>query len=193
MPAHALSRSIADQAVSDPISSLAPGTTYHYALRVTNARGTSTSADRTFVTAGTAAPPTTTTSPPAAAVVTKLSLSPTTLRPLTKGAMIAVAARGAKLTIALTAPAKVTFSVVRRQTGVRVGKRCLAPGHGRHGKACTRITTLAGKTTKALAKGTSTLRFSARVAGHALKPGSYTLRATPAGGKAREIRFRVAR
>jgi hypothetical protein len=193
MPAHALPRSIADQAVSDPISGLAPGTTYHYALRVTNARGSSTSADRTFVTATT----TTTTTPAPGkstpAVVTKLSLSPTTLRPLARGAMIAVAARGARLTIALTAPSKVTFSVVRRQTGVRVGKRCLAPGHGRHGKACTRTTTLTGRTTKALAKGTSTLRFSARVAGHALKPGSYALRATPAGGKSREIRFRVVR
>ena len=31
--------------------------------------------------------------------------------------MVAVAARGAKLTITLTARAEVTFSVVRRQTG----------------------------------------------------------------------------
>jgi hypothetical protein len=46
---------------------------------------------------------------------------------MTKGALIAVAARGAKLTITLTARAKVTFSVVRRRTGVRVGKSCLAP------------------------------------------------------------------
>jgi hypothetical protein len=36
---------------------------------------------------------------------------------MTKGPMLAVAARGAKLTITLTARAKVTFSVVRRQTG----------------------------------------------------------------------------
>jgi hypothetical protein len=199
MPAHALSRSIGDQPISDAISGLAPGTAYHYALRVTNARGTSTSADRTFTTAATPTPPVTTTSPPAApeaptvAAVTKLSLSPTTLRPMTKGAMIAVAARGAKLTITLTARAKVTFSVVRRRTGVRVGKSCLAPGHGRHGKACTRTTTVRGTTAKSLAKGTSTLRFSARVGGHALTPGSYALRATPARGKARSTSFRIVR
>jgi hypothetical protein len=197
MPAHALSRSIGDQVVSDAIPGLAPGTAYHYALRVTNARGTSTSADRTFTTAATPTPSGTTTSglagPEAVAGVTKLSLSPTTLRPLTKGAMIAVAARGAKLTITLTARAKVTFSVLRRQTGVRVGKRCLAPGHGRHGKACTRTTTVAGTTAKSLAKGTSTLRFSARVGGHALRPGSYALRATPAHGTARSTNFRIVR
>lgn len=199
MPAHALSRSIGDQAVSDPISGLAPGTAYHYALRVTNARGTSTSADRTFTTAATPTPPVTTTSTPAApetpavAAVTKLALSPTTLRPLTKGPMVAVAARGAKLTITLTARAKVTFSVVRRRTGVRVGKSCLAPGHGRHGKTCTRTTTVAGTTAKSLAKGTSTLRFSARVGGHALKPGSYALRATPARGKARSTNLHIVR
>jgi hypothetical protein len=127
------------------------------------------------------------------AQVTKLSLSPTTLRPLTSGAMIAVAARGAKLTIALSAPAKVTFYVVRRLTGVRVEKRCLATGHGRHGKACTRTKSVTGTTAKSLPKGTSTLRFSARVGGHALKPGRYTLRATPARGKPRSVDFRIAR
>jgi hypothetical protein len=199
MPAHTLSRSIGDQAVSDAISGLAPGTAYHYALRVTNARGTTTGADRTFTTAAPPTPPATTTSTPAApetpavAAVTKLSLSPTTLRPMTKGPMVAVAARGAKLTITLTTAAKVTFSVVRRQTGVRVGKSCLARGHGRHGKTCTRTTTVAGTTAKSLAKGTSTLRFSARVGGHALKPGSYALRATPVRGKGRSTNFHVVR
>jgi len=112
---------------------------------------------------------------------------------MTKGPMLAVAARGAKLTITLTARAKVTFSVMRRQTGVRVGKSCLAPRHGSHGKACTRTTTVAGTTAKSLAKGTSTLRFSARVGGHALKPGSYALRATPARGKTRSTNFRIVR
>jgi hypothetical protein len=199
MPAHALSRSTGDQPISDAISGLAPGTAYQYALRVTNARGTSTSADRTFTTAATPTPPATTTSTPAApetpavAAVTRLSLSPTTLRPMTKGALIAVAARGAKLTITLTARANVTFSVVRRRAGVRVGKSCLAPGRGRHGKACTQTTTVRGTTAKSLAKGTSTLRFSARVGGHALTPGSYALRATPAGGKARSTNFRIVR
>lgn len=195
MPSHALSRSIGDQPISDAISGLAPGTAYHYALRVTNARGTSTSADRTFTTAATPAPTSTPAAPaaPTVAAVTKLSLSPTTLRPMTKGALIAVTARGAKLTITLTARAKVTFSVVRRRTGVRVGKSCLAPGRGRHGKACTRTTTVRGTTARSLAKGTSTLRFSARVGGHALTPGSYALRATPARGKARSANFRIVR
>jgi hypothetical protein len=93
------------------------------------------------------------------------------------------------VTITLTARAKVTFSVVRRRTGVRVGKSCLAPGHGRHGKACTRTTTVAETTARSLAKGTSTLRFSARVGGHALRPGTHALRATPAHGKARRTNF----
>jgi hypothetical protein len=43
------------------------------------------------------------------------------------------------------------------------------------------------------AKGTSTLRFSARVGGHALTPGSYALRATPARGKSRSTSFRIVR
>jgi hypothetical protein len=76
---------------------------------------------------------------------------------------------------------------------VRVGKSCLAPGRGRHGKACTRTTTVRGTTARSLAKGTSTLRFSARVGGHALTPGSYALRATPARGKARSANFRIVR
>lgn len=57
--------SAAAQPVGAQLSGLAPGTTYHVRLTVTNTTGTSTGADRSFTTAGSSAPPMSTTPEPA--------------------------------------------------------------------------------------------------------------------------------
>jgi hypothetical protein len=193
LPLPALPRSLEAQPIAATLAGLTAGTTYHYALQVTNSRGTTTSPDRTFTTTAADSPPTSgggsgetgkadgagkgggkpdggrPSGGPAAPTLTKATLAPRALHPLAKGPTIATGGQGSKLTLALTAPARVTFTVLRRGKSTRVGRPV-----GRK-----------------LAAGTTKLRFSGRVAGRPLAPGKYVLQLTPAGGKARTINFQI--
>jgi hypothetical protein len=197
-------------AVSSPITGLAPGTTYHFALVVHSSLGTVTSADRTFTTeatppgggapGGNTPPPGGNTGNPETTtpVIGSLSLSPSRFKAARSGSTLATppkkrAAGGATLTVSLNVAATVTFTVTRQDRGIRRGKTCVARGHGRHGKACTRAVKLRGSTSKSLKAGTTKLRFSARVSSHLLKPAVYVLTATPRGGKAKTVKFTVTR
>jgi hypothetical protein len=75
--------------------------------------------------------------------------------------------------------ATTTFTVLRTTSGRRQGKSCKKPSRAnRHGKRCTILAAL-GSFTHADHAGANSLRFSGRLHGRALKPGSYTLRAVP--------------
>ncbi|HXQ95395.1 MAG TPA: Ig-like domain-containing protein [Candidatus Acidoferrales bacterium] len=115
-------------------------------------------------------------------------ISPTTFAGLTRGAsVIARAAKGTTISYTDTQAAKTSF-LVRQALGKGVLSRgkCLKPplkGHA-HGRSCTRFKSL-GSFSHADAAGANRFRFSGRVAGHTLKPGSYQLLSAPtnASGK----------
>jgi hypothetical protein len=190
--------------ITGALSGLEPATTYHYALNVGTPLGTVTSADRTFTTpavvagGGGSGPPGGGGNPrTAAAVIRALSFSPSSFRAAKSGATLAAATRkpkgGATLSIGLDIAATVTFAVTRQDRGVKSGKRCLARGHGRHGRACTRAVKVGTASSRALNAGTTRLRFSGRVSGKPLKVAKYVLTATPRGGWPRTAKFSIKR
>jgi hypothetical protein len=92
--------------------------------------------------------------------------------------------------------ATTTFTVYKHAR-VRHRGRCLAPQPGRHRKRrqrCIRYLTV-GSFTHSDRAGPNSFRFTGRVGGHKLKPGSYLLMATPrVGGRngiATTTRFRI--
>jgi hypothetical protein len=107
-------------------------------------------------------------------------LTPKTFAALARGASVAKA-RGTTVTYTDTEAATTTFTV-RRQigAGVLAHGRCVARPHGAssHGKRCTRFSTL-GTFSHADVAGPNRFRFTGRVRGSALKPGSYQLLSAP--------------
>ena len=102
--------------------------------------------------------------------------------------------RGTTLTVELSEPARVRFDVLAVSTGRRVGTRCRKPTRvNRKRQRCT-LRTRVGGFSRSLPAGRSTLAFS----GRALRPGRYTLRATPTDGAGntgnrRAIALRIVR
>jgi hypothetical protein len=114
-------------------------------------------------------------------------LSPTTFAALPSGAsVIARATKGT--TISYTDSQAATTRFLVRQVlgkGLLSHGKCIKPPKGHtHGRACTRLKNL-GSFTHADTAGANRFRFSGRVAGHTLKPGSYQLLSAPtnAAGK----------
>lgn len=141
------------------------------------------------------------TSPPAA--VTRLRVAPSAFSAARSGPSVTKRrTSGAKVSYSVKARAAVRFTVRRARSGRRKGSgrtaRCLAPTRANRSAAkCTRAVTLAGSFTQMAKAGTNSFRFTGRLAGRALKPGAYTLVATPeAGGKSGRSatrRFRITR
>jgi hypothetical protein len=116
-----------------------------------------------------------------------LAVAPHAFRAASKGASIARAPVGARVSFTLSQAGGVTFTVERVLAGVKHGHSCVSPSHGStHGKRCTRDVLLHGSFAHAGVAGANSLRFTGRVHGHALAPGSYLLIATynGAGGRA---------
>jgi len=115
-----------------------------------------------------------------------LSIAPHSFRAASKGASIAGAPAGARVSFELSAAGSVTFTVEHVLSGVKHGHSCVAPTHGAtHGKRCTRDVLLHGSFAHAGLAGANSLRFSGRLHGHALAPGSYLLIATYTGNAGR--------
>ena len=111
-------------------------------------------------------------------------LRPTTFRAARRGASIAVAV-GTTITYKLDEAARVRFTVQKRRALSRVCKRRLAKqSRHRTGVRCRRWISLKGSFAKASAAGVSSLRFTGRLRGRRLRPGSYRLvvRATDRAG-----------
>jgi hypothetical protein len=113
--------------------------------------------------------------------------------------------RGAKLSVAFTldSPGEVALTLRRSESGTTSGKRCVAAAKhgtraakgkgGKKGKRCTRTVTLPGTVHvdgDAGANSFTVTKWKARL----LKPGAYTLTATPTddGGEAVTTSFAVA-
>jgi hypothetical protein len=128
------------------------------------------------------------------AAVSRLSVVPSVF-PAAPSGPPALTARGrrrkygAKVSYTLNQAATVRFTVRQAQPGRRTGTgrraRCVAPTQrNRRARRCTRIVTLRGSFTRSGRTGSNKFRFTGRLAGRKLKPGKYTLVATPrAGGR----------
>lgn len=192
---------------SSGIAGLTPATTYHFRAVATNGAGTTFGADQTFVTAP--APPPPSPAPPSfappspapplgAPVLSALSLTPSTFRAAASGPSAATSTR-TTVSYRLSKVAKVLFRVERLTKGRRVGGVCVkATRANATRKACTRSVTLAGGFTRRSTAGPNRFRFTGRLNGRKLRPGSYRLRAvaTDAAGKRsapRLARFRIVK
>lgn len=106
--------------------------------------------------------------------------------------------RGTTLTLMLNEAAKVKIEVLQRTTGRRVGKKCVkATKSNRKRKKCTRLVAK-GSFTRSAKAGKSKIAWSGKIGRKALKPGKYTVHATPtdaAGnkGKARSLNVKIVR
>ena len=175
--------------VSAALSGLTPDTTYHYRLVGVNPDGTSTGADRTFITPKLppgGGPGGTTQRP----VLSNLRLKPKKFRVSGKKAV------GTKISYRDTRAAVTTFTVLKPLHGVKVKGKCVKPSKKRHGKRCMRYVPV-GRFTHVDVAGANAFRWRGKVGGHKLKPGSYKLRAVPVAGqlagKAVAATFRVVK
>jgi hypothetical protein len=85
-----------------------------------------------------------------------------------------------------------------RYTGKGRAKRCVAQTHKTaKGKKCVRLVTLPGGFTLRGLVGLNSFRFMGRIGGKTLKPGTYSLLATPIAngkpGRAATATFRIKR
>lgn len=110
--------------------------------------------------------------------------------------------RGAKVSYNVAASAAVRFTVRQTRSGRRKGSgktaRCVpATRASRSAAKCTRTVTHAGSFTHMAKKRSNSLRFTGRLGGRPLKPGAYTLVATPRvggkSGRSATSRFRITR
>ncbi len=128
-------------------------------------------------------------------VVSRLSVSPAVLMAAARGPSAIVLSRnrsryqvaGAKVSYSLSLPATVRFTVRTRVSGRVRGHgrtaRCVAQtNNNRKAPLCTRTVTLRGSFTENGSRGANSFRFTGRLHGQKLKPGTYTLVATPITG-----------
>jgi hypothetical protein len=91
----------------------------------------------------------------------------------------------------LSAATQVRFTVRRRSSGRRVGKRCVKPTSKNRSKhKCVRLTTVRGGFTQAGKAGANAFHFSGRLGGKTLPPADYLLFAKPGTKRAA---FRIKR
>ena len=106
-----------------------------------------------------------------------LSFSRTGFRAYASGPSISTA-RGTRVAYTLSEPALVSFRVERALSGRRVGGRCVRPSRtNRSARRCTRYPTMRGSFSDRGERGSNRFTFRGRLAGHALRPGRYRLRA----------------
>ncbi len=134
-----------------------------------NDGGSASPAIRQFVTA----PPT--------PHLSALSVEPHTFRAATGGnATGAAIGHGTVISYRDTVAAETTLRVYRMLRGVKRGRTCVAAPRGKHartGKPCTRLVSV-GSFVHRDDAGINRLHFTGRLHGHALRPGSYAIKAT---------------
>ncbi len=113
-------------------------------------------------------------------VASALKVSPVAFATARSGAAIVAARTGTRVAYRLSEAARVRFSVQRRASGRRVGGRCVAVGRSnRRRPSCARYRAVRGFFLHAGREGQNSFRFSGRMGGRALKPGSYRLVGVP--------------
>ena len=177
-------------AVSATAAGLSPGTTYTVTLAAASTQGASSGAPITFTTPPASpdtGPPGT--GPSQALAVTDLRLAPARFRRGKRAASIAK--RKAKalptattISFELSASASVRLGFEARQTGVIVGRKCVAASKSRHrGKRCVRYVAISGGVVLSAAAGTDRIAFDGVLSGgKSLSPGSYRLSLTATAG-----------
>jgi hypothetical protein len=131
--------------------------------------------------------------------VLKLGFTNKTFRAAAKGGSVARKARpvGTKVSYKLSEAASAKFTVERAAKGRKKGKKCVAPNsHNRRRKSCRRYKRLKGSFTRASTAGANSFRFTGRLRGKKLRPGSYRLVmvATDSAGnksKPKRAQFRI--
>jgi len=110
-----------------------------------------------------------------APAITRLELSPTAFHAAPSGPALATVL-GARLSVALSEAATVTYRVVRRAYGRKLGGRCVRPSARNADRPrCWRWLLLPGRMVRDLPSGPSELRYRGRLAGRTLQPGRYRL------------------
>jgi hypothetical protein len=98
---------------------------------------------------------------------------------------------GANVSYSLSAAATVSFTIERKSVGRKVGKRCVTKTRANAGHAkCPLLKPVKDAFTQAGATGQNSFRFSGRIGGKALKPGSYRLLGS-AGGVTKNAAFTI--
>jgi hypothetical protein len=128
------------------------------------------------------------------AILSGLRISPASFLAAPRGAAISRTRYGATVRYTLNVAAAVRFTVQRRATGRRSGKRCVKPTRrNRTARRCTRLVKVPGSFTHAGRAGANSLHFSGRLAARRLRAARYVLAAVPTGGKKRTAAFRIKR
>jgi hypothetical protein len=136
---------------------------------------------------------------PVVGEIQSLSLAPRKFGVANVGGAILSARKKATAPIAttvaysLSAAATVTFTVERRLPGRKVGKRCVKQTRAnRTKKRCSRFKPMKGTFTHSGQAGSNGFKFSGRIAGKGLKPGSYRL-VGKTGSVSKATSFRVVK
>jgi hypothetical protein len=136
---------------------------------------------------------------PLAGTIQSLSLAPRKFRTANVGGAIVSAKKkrkapiGTSVTYSLSAAATVAFSVERRLPGRRVGKRCVKQTKANRTKRkCSRFKAVRGRFSHSGQAGVNSFKFSGRLNGESLKPGSYRL-AGKTGSASKTVTFRIVR
>jgi hypothetical protein len=116
--------------------------------------------------------------------ISSLRIRPSTLVAAARGPSalaLNTAARGATVSYGVFAAATTTFTVQRALAGRRRGHSCVRPANaGRKAKRCTHYLRLGDfQQADEIALGVVRFRFTGRVGGRTLKPGSYRMQAVP--------------
>ena len=188
-----LPASASPAAVSIPLTGLAPGATYHFAITATNSAGTTTTADATFTDIVTPPPPS---SPPSGGGTKHLIAPQDSALSFTHSSFAARRARttigarrtrtpfGTLITYTDSQAATTTLTVQRRVRGALHRGRCTAVRAGSHlGRRCWRYVNV-GTVTHRDRAGQNRVGFTGSVRGFALSAGHYRMTAVPvsAGG-----------
>jgi hypothetical protein len=125
---------------------------------------------------------------PPSVTISSLRISPSAFTAALHGPSAvgaAVTKAGAKVTYALNEPARVRFTAAEFRTGRKDAHgRCTKQTRkNRKARACKRLVKLPGTFMLAGRSGRNSFRFTGRVHGHPLPPGSYELIATPSADR----------
>ena len=132
--------------------------------------------------------------------ISRLSIRPSRFRAAPRGPSATAKLRtGARVRYRLSGAAKVRFTVQRRTTGRKVGKRCVRTRRAnRRRPHCIRYAAVRGSFARSGHAGANSFHFTGRLRGRKLTPGRYRLLATPlaadgATGKSARASFRIKR
>jgi hypothetical protein len=179
--------------VTEVLTGLTAGTTYHYRLVAANATGATGGGDRAFTTPA-ASPPAVSVVDPRPDVFRLGNKLPAVLTAAAKRAPV-----GTSILIAMNEPGTIKLSFRQRLSGRRVGKRCRRPSRSnRNGRRCIRKVGRGAFNVPGVA-GSNYVRFQGRISStRRLGVGSYDLAVvlTDAFGrksKALRSNFRIVR